>query len=150
MAVSLEAFEIGEPISRLTFRVRFYEVDLMGIVHHSVYLRYFELGRVEWCRERGVTYADMAQAPLEEQEHLPVVEVNIRYKAPAKFDEELTLETVLSESKGYSATFVYRLLRGERLLCVGSTRLACTSGTGKLLPLPPVLSKGPKRLAKPT
>jgi acyl-CoA thioester hydrolase len=147
MAVSLAAFESGEPISRLNIRVRFYEVDLMGIVHHSIYLRYFELGRVEWCRERGLTYADMALAPIDKQMHLPVVEVTLRYKAPAKFDDELTLETVLAESKGFSATFVYRLLKGEKVLCIGSTRLACTNGHGALMPLHPVLSTSKSKKA---
>jgi acyl-CoA thioester hydrolase len=141
MAVSLEAFEDKQHLSCLDFRVRFPEVDLMGIVHHSIYLRYFELGRVEWCRERGVTYAEMALAPLEQQVHLPVVEVSVRYKAPARFDDELTLETVLAESRGFSATFVYRLRKGQKLLCLGSTRLACTNGHGALMPLPPVLAK---------
>jgi acyl-CoA thioester hydrolase len=101
--------------------VRFGETDLMGIVHHATYLTYFEAGRVEWLRRRGVTYADWARGGL----HLPVVEAGLRYRSPARFDDLLQLETRLADLRSHSVRFEYALRRGEALLCEGFTRLAC-------------------------
>jgi acyl-CoA thioester hydrolase len=103
-------------------RVRFNETDLMGIVHHGNYLSYMEVGRVEWLRRRGATYAAWTQQGL----HLPVVEVSVRYRAPARFDDELDVETVLAEVRAATVRFDFRLVRaGDRVLCAeGWTRLA--------------------------
>lgn len=111
-------------------RVRFYETDLMGIVHHGSYVSYLEVARVEWLRRRGVAYASWASAGL----HLAVVEVNLRYRAPARFDDEIDVETVLGERKAASIRFDYRLVRAAdgALLAEGSTRLACVDDKGQL------------------
>ncbi len=103
-------------------RVRFGETDLMGIVHHSHYVAYMEVARVEWLRRRGLTYADWANRGL----HLPVVDLTIRYRAPARFDDELDVETTLAEVRAASVRFDYRIVRAaDRTLCAeGSTRLA--------------------------
>ena len=110
-------------LSTVRLRVRFYETDLMGIVHHSKYLWYFEAARVEWLRRRGVTYADWAARGI----HLPVVDVQLKYHMPARFDEELAIETALGEQRAASVRFDYRILRGADLLTTGSTRLACVN-----------------------
>ncbi len=114
-------------VSTHELRVRFGETDLMGIVHHASYLTYFEAGRVEWLRRRGVTYAAWADRGM----HLPVVEVGIRYRAPARFDELITIETRLTELRSVSLRFDYRLLRPSTsgdaepmLLVEGFTKLA--------------------------
>lgn len=107
--------------SRVTVRVRFCETDLMGIVHHASYLAYFELARVEWLRRRGVTYAEWAAQGL----HLPVVEATLRYRAPARFDDLLTVEVTLDELRSASLRFGYRVLRRDEVLVEGMTRLAC-------------------------
>jgi acyl-CoA thioester hydrolase len=112
--------------SVVRMRVRFGETDLMGIVHHGSYVAYLEVARVEWLRRRGVTYADWAARGL----HLPVVELALRYRAPARFDDELDVETTLAELRVASVRFEYRLVRvsdGEstELCAEGSTRLAC-------------------------
>jgi acyl-CoA thioester hydrolase len=119
----------------LTLRVRFVETDLMGIVHHASYLAYFEAGRVEWLRRRGVTYAEWAARGM----HLPVVEVNLRYRAAALFDDLLDIETRLTELRGVSMRYDYRIVRhGEgTLLTEGSTRLACVNGARELTRIPP-------------
>jgi acyl-CoA thioester hydrolase len=111
--------------SKISFRVRFCETDLMGIVHHANYLAYFELGRVEWLRARGVTYAQWAQEGV----HLPVVDVSLRYRNAARFDDELTLFTTLGELKRHSLRFDYRLMLRDALLTEGHTRLASVSET---------------------
>jgi acyl-CoA thioester hydrolase len=115
-----------DPVASLSVvrvRVRFGETDLMGIVHHSSYVSYMEVARIEWLRRRGVTYADWAAHGV----HLPVVELAIKYRAPARFDEELDVHVSLVEVGAASVRFDYRLLRAsDGMLCTeGSTRLAC-------------------------
>jgi acyl-CoA thioester hydrolase len=118
--------------TRMDLRVRFVETDLMGIVHHGSYLVYFEAGRVEWLRRRGVTYAEWAARGV----HLPVVEVHVQYKAPSRFDDLLVVETTLTELRTVSLKFGYRILRDTTVIVEGSTRLGCIDATHKLLRIP--------------
>jgi acyl-CoA thioester hydrolase len=120
-------------VTHSKLRVRFCETDLMGIVHHSNYLAYFEAGRVEWLRRRGVTYVDWTARGV----HLPVVEASVRYKAPARFDDVIHIETRLSELRSASLRFEYRMWRDETLLAEGLTRLACIDGQHVLQRFPP-------------
>ncbi len=93
----------------------------MGIVHHASYVTYMEVARVEWLRRRGVTYALWAKKGV----HLAVVELWVKYLAPARFDDELDVATTLAEMRVASARFEYRLVRSDGTLCAsGSTRLA--------------------------
>src|SRR3712207_1207231 len=73
----------------IAIRVRYPEVDAMGYLHHSRYLQYFEMGRVELLRTLGHSYADLERAGV----FFVVTKVECRYKAPARYDEELTLHT---------------------------------------------------------
>lgn len=118
-----------------SFRVRFCETDLMGIVHHAAYLAYLEEGRVEWLRRRGVTYAECAASGL----HLPVVEVRTRYRQPARFDDVLRVETRLDALESYSLTFAYRVRRGDDLLVTATTKLACVDQAHRLARLKPAM-----------
>ncbi len=118
-------------LSVIPIRVRFGETDLMGIVHHASYLGYFEVARVEWLRRRGVTYAEWAARGV----HLPVVDADLRYRMPAHFDEVLDVETRLTELRGVSMRFSYRIVREGTLLTEGSTRLACVDAKHQLMKL---------------
>jgi acyl-CoA thioester hydrolase len=118
--------------SVIEMRVRFAETDLMGIVHHAKYLVYLEAGRVEWLRRRGVTYADWASRGV----HLPVVEAQVAYQAPARFDDLLTVETTLTELRSVSLKFGYRIHREGTPIATGSTRLGCIDANHKLLRIP--------------
>jgi acyl-CoA thioester hydrolase len=111
-------------------RVRFGETDLMGIVHHASYASYMEVARIEWLRRRGVTYATWATQGV----HLPVVELTIKYRAPARFDDELDVEVKLTEAGAASVRFDYRIVRTtDAVLCAeATTRLACVDGRGAL------------------
>jgi acyl-CoA thioester hydrolase len=102
----------------------------MGIVHHSNYAVYMELARVEWLRRRSLTYAEWAARGV----HLPVVELTVRYRAPARFDDELDIETTLTELRVASLRFDYRIVRAsDQTLCTeGSTRLARVDGNHAL------------------
>jgi acyl-CoA thioester hydrolase len=129
MSSALAAIDPRNASSKMELRVRFCETDLMGIVHHGSYLVYFEAGRVEWLRRRGVTYADWANRGV----HLPVVEAHAGYKAPARFDDLLEVETTLSELRTVSLKFSYVIRRGTTTIAEGWTRLGCIDGAHKLL-----------------
>ena len=95
--------------------VRFCETDLMGIVHHANYLHYFEIGRVDWLKARGVSYESWVARGV----HLPVVDVKIRYRKAARFDDALVLETRVMEVSRVTVRFGYRLVRerDDAVLC---------------------------------
>lgn len=118
--------------SFVEMRVRFCETDLMGIVHHASYLVYFEAGRVDWLRRRGVTYSEWASRGV----HLPVVDAQLSYKAPLRFDDVMTVATTLSELRAASIKFSYVITRGDVRIAEGSTRLACIDSTYKPLRIP--------------
>jgi acyl-CoA thioester hydrolase len=115
-----------------TLRVRFCETDLMGIVHHATYLVYFEAGRVEWLRRRGITYADWTARGV----HVPVATADLQYRAPSRFDDVLAIETTLAKVRAVSLDFTYRIRRDDTLIAEGKTRLACVDGATKLLRIP--------------
>ena len=70
-------------------RVRYSETDKMGVVYHGNYIQYFEVGRVEYMRDIGVVYANLEKEGI----GMPVVNIDINYRKPAVYDEELTIET---------------------------------------------------------
>jgi acyl-CoA thioester hydrolase len=96
------------PVHITTIRVRYAETDQMGVVYYANYFVWFEVGRVELMRSLGFEYRE-----LEEQDQcfLPVVEANCRYKAPARYDDVLTLETRVLNQRTSMIRFGYRLLR---------------------------------------
>jgi len=89
-------------------RVRYAETDQMGIVYYANYLVWFELGRVELLRSLGLAYSQL------EEEHeciLPVVEAVCRYRSPARYDDEILIETQLAMLRGSVLKFAYRIFR---------------------------------------
>jgi len=101
-------------------RVRYAETDQMGVVYHANYLVWFEVGRVDFIRHLGMDYRSM-----EEQEGalIAVVEVTARYKAPARYDDELIVKTTLAGFRGSIVRFRYAIIRvaDDLLLCEGET-----------------------------
>jgi acyl-CoA thioester hydrolase len=115
-------------------RVIYGDTDQMGVVYYANYLRYFEAGRNEFIRAKGMRYRD-----FEERYSLmlPVTEASVRYLAPARYDDLLSLETSLEEIRRASACFAYRLVReNQQLLATGRTVHACVDLEGKLRRLP--------------
>lgn len=89
-------------------RVRYAETDQMGVVYYANYLVWFELGRVECLRSLGLAYSVL------EKDHgciLPVVESHCRYRSPARYDDQIVIETVPSMIKGSVIKFDYRIYR---------------------------------------
>jgi acyl-CoA thioester hydrolase len=89
-------------------RVRYAETDQMGVVYYANYFVWFEIGRTDFLRHLGYDYASMER---EDGCLLPVVEVTCRYKAPARYDDELVLETRLLHLRTSVIKFGYRLLK---------------------------------------
>ena len=90
-------------------RVRYAETDQMGVVYHSNFIIWMEVGRVEMMRALGYTYRDMEQDGF----HLPVAEVKCRYKAPAKYDDLIVIRTRMLNLRGFLIHFGYEILRDE-------------------------------------
>ena len=94
-------------IHRMTVRVRYPEVDRGGRVHHGVYLVYFEMGRTELLRERGVAYADMEA----DGRFLAISQADVRYCGAAGYDDELVVETWVERVRGARVVFGNRILK---------------------------------------
>ncbi len=123
------------PWSEATVRVRYAETDKAGVVYHANYLVWFEVGRVELCRDHGFNYRDME---AEEDALLPVTEVRARYRAPARYDDEILIRTRLIELRSRSVTFGYEVRRvGDGLLLAeGETHHIVISGNGRARTFP--------------
>ncbi|MDP3354054.1 MAG: thioesterase family protein [Flavobacteriaceae bacterium] len=108
-------------ISHLTkFRVRYSETDQMGYVYYGNYAQYFEVGRVEWLRNLGISYKTMEDEGI----MLPVIKLQINYLKPAKYDNLLTLKTTLVKKPGVRIQFSYELYNEQKdLLVTGDTEL---------------------------
>jgi acyl-CoA thioester hydrolase len=108
-------------------RVRYAETDQMGIVYYANYLVWFELGRVELLRSLGLAYSRL------ETDHgciLPVIEATCRYKSPARYDDEILIETRPAMLRGSVLKFAYRILRKapESLEHTGEERTLLAEG----------------------
>ena len=114
--------------------VRYGETDQMGVVHHSNYLRYFEVARLEWLSALGVSYASMEKEGL----IMPVIDIKATYKTPALFDDSLTIYVFLSELPRVKIIFSYEIKnQKDEIVCTGETTLAFLNAkTRKLVRCP--------------
>jgi acyl-CoA thioester hydrolase len=116
-------------------RVRYAETDKMGVVYYGNYYIYFEVGRVEYMRNRGVDYKQME---LQDDCLIVVAESNCRYRRPARYDDLLRIRTRVTEVKRRVIRFAYEVLHDEtgELLATGETvHVVCDSkGRPKILP----------------
>jgi acyl-CoA thioester hydrolase len=101
-------------------RVRYAETDQMGVVYHSNYLVYFEIGRTEMMRHAGITYAELEQRGYV----LAVVESAMRHTGSARYDDELTVRTWLRDVTKTRLRFEYAVMRDGTPLTTGHTVLA--------------------------
>ena len=121
-------------------RVRYAETDQMGVVYHGNYAQYFEMGRVEWLRNMGVSYKWMEENGV----MLPVVSLSMNYKKPARYDDLLTVKTILKSQTSVKIEFDYEIYNEkEELLTTGYSMLVFVDmKTGRpILPLSYVLEK---------
>lgn len=102
-------------------RVRYSETDQMGIVYHGNYAQFFELGRTEWLRKLGVTYKDMEMSGV----MLPVISITCKFIKSAKYDDILTIETILLKKPMVKIEFDYKITNQDnQLICTGNSVLA--------------------------
>ena len=121
--------------SETRLRVRYAETDQAGVVYHSNYLIWFEVGRVELCRDHGFNYRDME---TEANAFLPVTEAHVKYRNPAKYDDEIIVRTRVIELRSRAIRFAYEVLRaGDGLLLAeGETRHIVMNREGRAKAFP--------------
>ena len=112
-----------EHISRSELRVRYSETDQMGVVYHTNYLVWCEIGRTDFIRRTGATYADLERRGV----LLAVSEATIRYQAAARYDDLIRIETTLAAVRSRSVTFDYVITNGETGERLASARTALVS-----------------------
>lgn len=118
---------------RHPIRVRYADTDAMGVAYNGAYLTWFEVGRTEWLRARGIPYRTVEERGA----GLPVVEASLRLRSPARYDDLLDIRTRIHEVRSRSVRFGYEIFRSEHLLAAGWTdHVPVDPGSGKGIRLP--------------
>ena len=114
-------------------RVKFFDTDTMGVVHHSNYIRWFETGRVEFLRKLDITLTEMMNDGI----LFPIVEITAKFHAPAKFDDDLEIVTTAEALTRAKMKFNYTIRRrGEEKILVEGTSTNVFTVDGKICRLP--------------
>jgi len=118
----------------IEIRVRYPEVDQMGVLHHSRYWIYFEMGRTELLRAQGIVYADLEKADV----LFVVAKCSAKYKHPARYDDLLTLHTEITRHGACRIDHAYELKRKSDglLLATAQTTIASVNKEGRIIPIP--------------
>ena len=102
-------------------RVRYSETDQMGVVYHGNYAQFFELGRTEWLRKLGISYKELEISGI----MLPVISLSCNFIKPAKYDDVLTIQTILLKKPMVKIVFDYKITnQHDQLICTGNSVLA--------------------------
>ena len=122
-----------------TVRVRYAETDAMGVVYHTNYLIWFEVGRGEYMHQKGGDYADFEVQGF----YLPISEVDARFMAPARYGDLVTIRTWVEKLRSRSLTLAYEVVMQEtgRVLVTGHTRHICTDRQGRVRVIPTEMRK---------
>jgi acyl-CoA thioester hydrolase len=117
-----------------SLRVRYAETDAMGIVYHTNYVVWFEVGRGEFMRQRGGDYRQFEKQGV----YLPVTEVDARFIAPARYDDLVVVRTSVAEVRSRSVTMYYEVLMQDtgQLLVTGHTKHLCMDREGRVRRFP--------------
>jgi len=116
----------------ITHRVRYDECDPMGFVHHSIYLQYFEMGRTELLRASGGRYREMEAAG----QLVVVVRVDCQYRAPAKYDDLVQIQTRIAKVTAAKIVHEYTITRDETVIANATVTLAVIDRNGVLQQVP--------------
>ena len=124
----------GDDYVELELRVRYAETDLMGVVYYANYLVWFEMGRSEYCRQRGFNYLELEELGY----RLVVVEAYCKYRQPARYDELIVVKTSLYALDRRSVIFKYLVLRKntQQTLVEGETKHLCVDAEGRSRTIP--------------
>ena len=115
--------------------VNFYDTDAMAVVHHSNYIRWFEIGRVEYLRSIGITLNQL----MDDGFVFPITEVRAKYVSPGRFDDVVLIETTATALTKVKMAFDYRILRksnGELMVTGHSQNVFTRKDTGSITRLP--------------
>ncbi|MCE3297012.1 MAG: thioesterase [Crocinitomicaceae bacterium] len=118
--------------NKIKIRVRYGETDQMGYCYYGNYAQYFEVGRVEALRSAGMSYRDMENRGI----MLPVSEFSVKYKAPALYDDELTITTLIREIKGPRLVFDYEIHKEDGLLVASAHTTLVFVSKENMRPIP--------------
>lgn len=120
------------PQTSITVRVRYSECDPMGVVHHAVYPIWMELARTDLLRLRGTSYRELEASGV----CFVVARMSLRYRRPARYDDELTVTCRLDRTGPVKVDHVYEIHRGDELLLTAETTLVCTDAQGRPQAIP--------------
>jgi len=124
---------VNDPVrTGIDTEVRYAETDAMGIVHHSVYLVWFELARTRLCQETGFRYADIERAG----HYLTVTGVDVRYRRPARYGDSVTVTAWVDRIGSRGLRFSYEVRNAEQLLATGTTQHVWIDNSGRPCTMP--------------
>ena len=127
----------GAYVAKVGLRVGYADTDRAQVVHHSTYLRYLEMARVEYLRARGFDFRAME---LEQGLSLAVVEANVRYRAGARFDDLLEIRTWIGEASRAKLRFDSLVMRDAEIMTQASITVCCVKiPEARLVSMPPAL-----------
>jgi len=114
--------------------VRFAETDQMGVVHHSSYIVWFEMGRVAWMKAAGMPYTEVAESGY----NFAVTAIHAAYRASCRFGDTIQIVTRLAKLRSRQVEFVYEVRNAvdQALLATGSSEHICVDDAGKMTKLP--------------
>ncbi|MEM6749959.1 MAG: acyl-CoA thioesterase [Planctomycetota bacterium] len=124
----------GAPVMQIDvpLRVRYAECDPMGVAHHSAYTVWLEIARTELLRAQGGVYRDMEANGI----FFVVARLSLRYRQPAKYDDQLTIHVAAEPTAGVKIEHRYEVRRGRDKLATAESTIVCVDADGKLQPVP--------------
>ena len=138
-----------EPVRswRSEVRVRYAETDQMGVAYHANYLVWCEVGRTDLIRALHGSYRDVEKQGI----GLAVAEANVRYHAPARYEDQLVIDTTVEAVTSRTVTFGYRIAQAEtgQKLATASTVLICIDSGGRVTTMPPELRRALEQALTP-
>ena len=119
-------------IRETQIRVRYQETDNMGVVYYANYFVWFEVARTEYLRGAGISYRQVEEKGV----YLMVAETTCRYKAPARYDDIVRIETWIPKLKNSSLEFAHKVYVGEKLIAMGESVHVFVNRSGKPVRIP--------------
>lgn len=123
--------------NELEIRIPYADTDQMGVVYYGNYYVYFERGRTEWLRDRGMCYRDLEKQGL----YLPVVECKANYSSPVNYDDLIIIKTSLNKIGKASMEFVYEIVKNKKVVTTGNTKHTLVNNKFRPVRIPDQLRK---------